>query len=679
MRNERRSPAVHAVVAPSAGAVDSSLADESDRAAFHEAVVGSVSECVVVVDEAARVVFANQALEDVFGYAPESVVGERLTELVPERLRDSVLAAFAAHLRAGEQSVDWNGRRLTGRHRDGHEIPVLVSLERFTHDSDRYFVGEIRDITAQVERRERLSAEQALVESVFDALPDVVYAFDRDGQMLRWNDRANEVTGYTDAEIAELGPLTFVPDADEDALVAAIDRVLSEGSVETVESAYVTSDGQEIPYEFTGAPLVEDGEIVGVTGVGRDITARKRRAERLERLNDLNTVIRSVDRALIDATTRADVESAVPERLVSEGGYAGALLGQFERADRFTIDAGAGIDPDAFHEALPSGSEETDGLATAALRTDSVQVRADLCDSPVQERARDAREQAYRAVAAVPVVTDSRSFGVLGVYSDRSDAFGERERSILRELGRGVANAIQAALTHQLLYANTITEVEFRTTDDEVVFNTLSARLECHLTLDRVLRYGEDTMFVVSATDVTPSELSGFASDHPAIDDVEYLGSDENECIVEFVTDGGTLTEILIEHGSRTTAAEADHGVSHLTVELPPDGDVRTLVRALQSAYPETELVARREVTRTLQRPGAFRRDVVADLTEKQLAALEAAYFVGYFEWPARASSATEVAETLDIAPQTFHQHLRVALRKMLTSLFVEDVGHRSR
>jgi len=51
----------------------------------------------------------------------------------------------------------------------------------------------------------------------------------------------------------------------------------------TVEWAFETSDGQQVPFEFTGAPI-EDGEgaLRGITGVGRNISDQRKQRRRFE-------------------------------------------------------------------------------------------------------------------------------------------------------------------------------------------------------------------------------------------------------------------------------------------------------------------------------------------------------------------------------------------------------------
>ncbi|WP_458187558.1 helix-turn-helix domain-containing protein [Haladaptatus sp. NG-WS-4] len=81
------------------------------------------------------------------------------------------------------------------------------------------------------------------------------------------------------------------------------------------------------------------------------------------------------------------------------------------------------------------------------------------------------------------------------------------------------------------------------------------------------------------------------------------------------------------------------------------------------------ELVAKREVERINQGTSERREPVASNLTERQLTTFRAAYFSGYYDWP-RESTAEEIADTIGIAPATFHQHLRKAEGKLASAFF---------
>lgn len=154
-------------------------------------------------------------------------------------------------------------------------------------DESRRAIGLARDVTERKAYETRLQEERQFVKSVFESLPDPLYAFDTDGYLLRWNEKLEETTGYDADEIEEMYVTDFVPDDERDVIAESFERILSERRSVTVESAFETKAGERVPFEFTGAPLEDaDGNLRGATGVGRDVTERKRRETRISGLND---------------------------------------------------------------------------------------------------------------------------------------------------------------------------------------------------------------------------------------------------------------------------------------------------------------------------------------------------------------------------------------------------------
>lgn len=82
-------------------------------------------------------------------------------------------------------------------------------------------------------------------------------------------------------------------------------------------------------------------------------------------------------------------------------------------------------------------------------------------------------------------------------------------------------------------------------------------------------------------------------------------------------------------------------------------------------------MVTRRQTTRT-DKDSESADDVVAELTDRQKATLRAAYHSGFFKWP-RDSSGKDVADSLGIAPPTFHHHLRKAEKQIVESVLSVD------
>lgn len=140
----------------------------------------TVSVAILTIDEQSRIRYANRAVADVFGYAPEELRGESLTRLIPDDKRDRHLDGIARYLEEGDRTIPWEYIELTAQHREGHTFPITVSFSEYEHDGQHRFTGVVRDVSERVERERtlerqhdvlaRLDQLNLLVQRVADAL-----------------------------------------------------------------------------------------------------------------------------------------------------------------------------------------------------------------------------------------------------------------------------------------------------------------------------------------------------------------------------------------------------------------------------------------------------------------------------------------------------------------------------
>lgn len=358
---------------------------------------------VALLDDEGRYDYVNAAHAAVYGYDdPTTLEGEHWRTLYDdaelERLESEVFPVVTGEGR-------WRGE-LTGRRVDGSTFPQEVTL---THLDDGGLVCVVRDITDRVRRREDLRTERRFVESVVDALPDAFYVLGLDGTFQRWNDEMRAVTGYSDAELDGMDALTVIPESDRDRVGAAIAAVVHEHETQTVESAFLTKQGAEVPHEFSGRPLRDgDGAVTGLVGIGRDISGKRLREQRLSVLSRVlrhnvrnrTTVIRGRTRQVADAVTDPELSAA----LAAVDRSAAALESASERArlaerllrdrdtERRPVDLCRIVD-EALDSVETSGIDlvtEVPESTTAAATTHVTHAIAELvdnarthCDSPI--------------------------------------------------------------------------------------------------------------------------------------------------------------------------------------------------------------------------------------------------------------------------------------------------------
>ncbi|QLD85460.1 PAS domain-containing protein [Natronomonas halophila] len=264
------------------------VTEKKERERRYDAVFNNTYQFTGLLEPDGTLIEANEAALSFVDADREEVVDRSLWETPWFQLNDETRRIARQSVQQAREGSFYRDE-LPVEGADGQTIIVDYSVRPVTDESGEVtlLVPEGRDITDRKEREAELREERAITESIFSALPDVLYVFDESGRFIRWNDQLSSVTGYSDEEITEMRPWDFVPESEREKIQEAIDGVFDADRTMTVESAFVTKDGERIPYEFTGAQLTDDdGQTLGLVGIGRDISERKEREQQLERKNE---------------------------------------------------------------------------------------------------------------------------------------------------------------------------------------------------------------------------------------------------------------------------------------------------------------------------------------------------------------------------------------------------------
>jgi PAS domain S-box-containing protein len=140
-------------------------ASESRLRAMLEAAL----DAVVTMDHQGRIIGWNHAAETIFGYRANEVVGSEMADtIVPLSLREAHRQGLARFLQT-EQPVILDRRlELTGRHQNGTEFPVELTITRISLPGAPTFTGYLRDITDRKKAEAELRASRARLVEVAD-------------------------------------------------------------------------------------------------------------------------------------------------------------------------------------------------------------------------------------------------------------------------------------------------------------------------------------------------------------------------------------------------------------------------------------------------------------------------------------------------------------------------------
>jgi two-component system, sensor histidine kinase and response regulator len=135
-----------------------------------------------------------------FGYSADEMVGQKVELLLPATLRESHVAIRDGfiHSATGGAPPVVSGRELVAAHRDGHDIPVEVSLNPMGSGSQLRVIAALRDISERKAMQRALREREQAYSSLISTIPGTVYRcrLDADWTMLFMNDAVAELTGY---------------------------------------------------------------------------------------------------------------------------------------------------------------------------------------------------------------------------------------------------------------------------------------------------------------------------------------------------------------------------------------------------------------------------------------------------------------------------------------------------
>ncbi len=290
------------------------------------------NDAIISIDGGGRIASWNRGAERIYGYVEDEALGLPLTALLPERARATAVAWAGQAMGLDATGIGEQAIETVGRHKDGHEVPLELTLSAWTSGGQRRHSAVVRDITERkraeegVRRRARhaalrADANAALAENVtlqdtlqrcaeatihhLDAALTRIWLLDEDGKdddapmapMLRLQDCAGLSTALD-------GPYARVP--------LGVHRT---GLIAQQRRPYLTNDLRADPHiganawmdgeglvSYAGYPLLVEDRAVGVLALFARQPLEEDTLDALASLAD--AVAQGIERARAEATLR---------------------------------------------------------------------------------------------------------------------------------------------------------------------------------------------------------------------------------------------------------------------------------------------------------------------------------------------------------------------------------------
>ncbi|NUE03736.1 GAF domain-containing protein [Halorubraceae archaeon YAN] len=659
------------------------LAEELQRSEeLHRVTLNNMTDTVLVTNDAGEFTYICPNVHFIFGYTVEEIAAiETVDQLLGEELFDpDTLDQEGVLTNIETTSVD----------KEGNEHTLLVNIKR-VDIQDGTTLYSCRDITTRKQR-------EVAVSVLHDTAQQLMYAETAAEIATKSVDGANETPGFSgvavyqyDDAINTLVPIAVTEPHMTFASVTAVpvgDNILSHAFLDSslrVDSLFHSGHDQIcVPIgdhgvivfdpsdQNPGEVTIEIAELFAATveaafdRVSRDARVRERdqwlqtKNTQLQRVNEINRLIRTVDQDIIAAETRQEIEQAVCERLVSEW-FAFAWIGETaDNSQPITPRVWAGGDSGLL-DAIEREYDADEPALSAYRSGDTVWV-SNIAEDPKKAAWRKhALRYGYQSVVSVPLSFEGVIYGVLTVFSASPDTVESEIRAVLTELGETVGAAISAVARKEALYDDRVTVRTYQSGTPTGVFGRLATATEATVSLTGISHQQAETDIYVELDGCSADTALSEAISLTDIVDGSIVSETSTGGVLQLQTTSTVLPVVLASHGVRVREFVTTPDSTHITVAIVPPTSVQAVNTIIKNQIPNVQLQSQTEQLTSISDP---QETFKSELTTKQYEAIQTAYHAGYFAIP-REATGQEVATVLGISPQAFHQHIRAAHKKL--------------
>ena len=250
-------------------------------------LLDNASDLIYFKDTKSRIVRCSKSFSERSGLSPEKIVGKSDFDLY---LKEHAQPAFE-----DEQEIIRTGKPLLGKlekesHPNGRTTWVLTTKMPWRNTEGKIIgtFGISKDVTKLEETEEALARERLLLRTLLDNLPDAVYAKDTAGRKTMANPAdLKNLRCKNEAEAVGKSDFDLFPKDVAEKFWADDQKVIQGQPVLNREEFFFDETGQKQWLLTSKLPLRDpNGKIIGLVGIGHDITKHKLAEEVLRHSRD---------------------------------------------------------------------------------------------------------------------------------------------------------------------------------------------------------------------------------------------------------------------------------------------------------------------------------------------------------------------------------------------------------
>ncbi len=420
-----------------------------------ESLINSSADGIFAFDRDCFFTVWNPAMERIFGISARETLG-RPAFIACNFLKEMGESAnFTAALR-GEKTVSREKRYsipVTGR--QGYFNAFYCPMYGTPDGEAIGGLAIIRDVTEQRQADKNRRASEEQYRELFEKAHDMVYTHDLTGNITSINKAAERILGYTRSEILKMSFSQFIAPESQETARRMINHQIADEVPITHELKIIGKDDRRLTLEVSNRLIFREGKPVGIQGIGRDITERKKSEEALQHANQrLETRVEELEqrtnemtllnemadilRACLTAEEAYEVIAQVAQKVFPEQGGALLVIGSFRNIVESVAEWG-----DTSRVELTF----TPGECWALRRGRAHWVE----DTKTGLLCRHLHSPPPRGYLCVPMMAQSEAVGILHLIQQEDTRMPEGKQRLALAMAEHVAMALSNLRLHETL------------------------------------------------------------------------------------------------------------------------------------------------------------------------------------------------------------------------------------
>ena len=244
----------------------------------YRGLLEAAPDAMVVVNTDGEIVLLNVQAEKQFGYPRDELLGQQVTNLIPEGFAERLIADDLRSTADALAQQIGTGIELEAVRKDGSEFPIEIMLSPLEGADGMLVTAAIRDISVRRATEQHLSQMEGRYRGLLEAAPDAMVVVNQQGEIVLLNAQAEVQFGYSRDELLGQRVTNVIPEGFAERLIADDLRSAADALAQQIgtgiELVALRKDGTEFPIEIMLSPLESDDGTL-VTAAVRNITTRK--------------------------------------------------------------------------------------------------------------------------------------------------------------------------------------------------------------------------------------------------------------------------------------------------------------------------------------------------------------------------------------------------------------------